>query len=70
MSKTNMLVFWLSIAFAAAIVSAGCISPVMSEEHSCVWDTGNVPVQSEEETRSQTVELGNGTSVHIEVSPS
>lgn len=66
-----MLVFWLSIAFAAAIVSAGCIiSPAMSDEHSRVWDTGNAPAQSEEEARSQTVELGNGTSVHIEVSPS
>lgn len=63
MEKTNLKVFCATVAFVVAIVGAGCISTSMSDG---VAASTVETIMVEDE---QTFEFGNGTSMHIEVSP-
>lgn len=62
MEKTNAKVFWATIAIAVAIIAAGSISTTMTSLPAGVHDDEASAV-----TQQQSIDFGNGTSVHVEV---
>ena len=64
MDKTNAKVFWVTIAFAVAIIAAGSISTAVTSLPAGVHDDEASAV-----TQQQFIDFGNGTSIHVEVVP-
>lgn len=62
MEKANAKVFWATITFAVAIIAAGSISTAVTSLPAGVHDDETSAV-----TQQQSIDFGNGTSVHVEV---